>query len=316
MNEPPAADAASRAPTRGFEFAGALCVAAGAALFASKGIFAKRLYAEGIAFETLVAVRAAFSWPLFLAFALWREGPQALRATSRRAVLAAAGAGFLCYYVGAVLDFRALTMIDASIERVLMFSYPAMIVLFAAILTGRAPSRGTVAALVATYAGIFLAVGGLDRGEMRANALGSALVIASALTFAIYYLVLERVAPQIGSARFTLFGMGAATAALVAHFLVFPGAGALRELGPSAWLTLAVLGVGVMFVPALLQAEGVRRIGAQRAGLVSTVGPPTTILLGWAVLGERMTPWQLAGAALIVGGVVVLERARAAARSA
>jgi drug/metabolite transporter (DMT)-like permease len=66
-----------------------------------------------------------------------------------------------------------------------------------------------------------------------------------------------------------------------------------------------------MFVPALAQAEGVRRIGAQRGAVLSTVGPPTTVLLAWALLGERLGPWQWLGIALIVGGILALDLARA-----
>ncbi len=76
---------------------------------------------------------------------------------------------------------------------------------------------------------------------------------------------------------------------------------------------LGVLGVFVMFVPALMQAEGVRRIGAQRGRTGLDRGPPTTILLAWLLLDERMTGWQLAGVALIVGGILVLDFAQRSA---
>jgi drug/metabolite transporter (DMT)-like permease len=69
-----------------------------------------------------------------------------------------------------------------------------------------------------------------------------------------------------------------------------------------------------MFIPASLQAEGVRRIGAQRGAVLSTVGPPTTVVLAWALLGERLNAWQWLGIALIVAGILVLDLARASAR--
>ena len=72
--------------------------------------------------------------------------------------MAAAIAGIICYYVGAMVDFWALTLIDASIERVLLFSYPAIVVLIGSIQTRRAPQTRVVFALLLTYAGIFLAM--------------------------------------------------------------------------------------------------------------------------------------------------------------
>jgi drug/metabolite transporter (DMT)-like permease len=107
--------------------------------------------------------------------------------------------------------------------------------------------------------------------------------------------------------------MTAAAACLIPHFIFTRDAAAeLAAITPAAWLLLALISVLCMFLPALLQAEGVRRIGAQRGAVLSTVGPPTTVLLAWALLGERLGGWQWLGIALIVGGILALDLARAA----
>jgi drug/metabolite transporter (DMT)-like permease len=289
---------------------GALLVSGGAMLFATKGIFAKKLFELGVEVEALVAIRAAIAVPVFWMFAASREGLGPLWETPPRAALAAAGAGFLCYYGGALLDFHALTMIDASIERVLMFSYPAMVVLYTALRDRAWPTPRVLLALLLTYAGIFLVVGGLDGRALRANALGALLVIGSAMTYAAYFLIGERYTRQIGSSRFTLIAMTSATLALVLHYLLRHGPGELAALPSAAWPMLIALGVLVMFVPALMQAEGIRRIGAERGAVVSTAGPPMTIALAWLVLDERMSPWQFAGVAAIVAGILVLDLSR------
>jgi drug/metabolite transporter (DMT)-like permease len=281
-------------------------------LFASKGLFAKFLYAQGVDFETLVTARATLALPLFWAFTLAREGAASFAKGSRTAVYAAAAAGFLCYYVGALTDFYALTMIDASIERALLFSYPAIVVLISCALTRRLPSRRTAAAVGLAYVGIFLTIGGFDVRVVRANALGAVLVIISALTFAIYFVVGERYMRDIGSGRFTLYAMTAAAVALCVHFLARHDLAALAMITGRAWGLLIVMATACMFVPALLQAEGVRRIGAQRGAVVSTVGPPTTVLLAWLLLDERVSELQLLGVALIVAGVLLLDLLRSA----
>ena len=289
---------------------GALLAAGGAMLFAAKGILAKSLYADGVGFELLVTVRALIALPLFWAFAIWREGLDVIRGTSPRAIGVAALAGVVCYYGGALTDFYALTMIDASIERALMFSYPALVVLFASVLTRSWPKPIALIGALVTYIGIFLSVGGLDTAELRANLLGASLVMFSAVTFAAYFLIGERYTREIGSARFTLFAMTAAAVALAIHCGVRHELGAVTALSAQNWLELAVLGVACMFVPALMQSEGMRRIGAQRGSVVSTMGPPTTILLAWGVLGERLSFTPVCGGVLIVGSVLALELAR------
>lgn len=293
---------------------GALCAAAAAMLFASKGIFAKFAYARGVSFELLVIVRALIALPLFWGFALLRESAGTIRGTRWKAIGAAAFAGVLCYYVGAVIDFYALTLIDASIERVLIFSYPAMVVFLDAAIRRRPPSRSVLAAALITWIGVFFSVGGFDAREIRENLLGAACVLLAAATYAIYFMVGERYTREIGASRFTLFAMTAATLALVAHAAIRGTAAQVPALDHASWALLLGLGVLCMFVPALLQAEGVRRIGAQRGAIVSTAGPPTTLVLAWVFFGERLTLMQFFGMALIVAGILSLELARIARR--
>lgn len=304
------------ASREGLDPLGALLVSLAAMLFATKGIFAKQLYAQGVGVEALVTIRATLALPLFWAFTLRRESLAAIRATPWPAIAMAGGVGALCYYVGALLDFFALTLIDASIERVLIFSYPAMVVLFVAVRDRRPPGTRILAAVGLTYVGIFFTMGGFDLAELRANLLGALLVIGSALSYAIYFLVSERYTREIGSARFTLFAMTAAPVCLLAHFFSRHDAGAeLAAITPTAWGLLAAISILCMFLPALFQAEGVRRIGAQRGAVLSTVGPPTTALLAWTLLGERLSAWQWLGVAMIVVGILVLDLARVKSKS-
>lgn len=285
-------------------------------LFAIKGILAKALYAQGAGFELLVAGRALLSLPMFWAFTLWREGWTAIRETPWRPALLAGLAGTLCYYVGAMTDFLALTMIEASLERVLLFSYPAVVVVLTSLVSRSWPPPIAIGGALVAYLGIFLAVGGLDLAELRANLLGAALVLVSSFSYAVYFVTGEHCTRRIGSARFTLFAMSAATAACVLHFALRADTSEFVALPATGWALLCALGVLCMFVPALMQSEGVRRIGAQRGSVVSTLGPPTTILLGWALLGERLTAMQIAGVVLIVGSVLVIELVRMTPRRA
>jgi len=295
--------------TARYRLLGALAAAGGAMLFASKGIIAKFAYARDIPFEVLVVVRALLALPLFWAFALHREPARVIRSTRWQTIAMAAFAGIVCYYGGALLDFHALTFVDASVERVLIFSYPAMVVAIDSAMRRSRPSAGVLTAVALTWIGIYFAVGGGDAGTLRANLYGSALVLAAALSYAIYFMIGERCTREIGASRYTLVAMSAAAAVLLVHALARGTLPRLAAVDLQGWLLLAMLAVLCMFVPALLQAEGVRRLGAQRGALVSTVGPPTTIVLAWLLFGERMSWLQLAGVALIVCGILVLDLA-------
>lgn len=280
-----------------------------AMLFASKGIFGKLLYARGVGFELLVTVRALFAMPLFAWMAVHANPGGAGNVQPRiraRAFFAAVAAGVICYYVGALVDFWALMLIDASVERVLLFSYPAMVVAIGAMLEKRAPEARVVWAMLLTYVGIFFAMGGIDVAELRANLFGAGLVLIAALTTAIYFLIGAKYTRELGSTRFAAIAMISAAILLTVHFACFGSLHELRTLQGVDWLLLAVLGVACMFVPGILQAEGMRRVGASRAAIGSTIGPPTTIVLAALFFSERLNLWQVLGSVLIMGSVLVL----------
>ena len=292
---------ASRHATIGFALAGT-----GAILFATKGVFSKALSASGVDYLTLTAMRALLSLPMFAALALWRG--MTLHRAPPRALLLAALAGVLCYACGALLDFRALELIDVSLERALMFSYPALIVAWYA-LTGRGlPSKKVLIALGFTYLGIVLVVGAFDLSLWRQNLAGSLLVLCCAAMTAAYFLLGERCIPHLGSGGFTVVAMAAAAVAVVAAFLFTHRIDAVLQLDRRQWLLLLALAVLCMFLPTLCQAEGIRRVGAQRGSLASTIGPPAAMLLGVAMLGERPSLWQLLGTGLIMVGIFIIAR--------
>lgn len=285
---------------------GSLFVLVGAIMLATKGIFAKQLYSLGIDYETVAAARSVLAVPGFVVIAF-------LSGSFRRDVhlksshaATAIGAGILCYYLGSLANFYALTLIDASVERSLLYTYPAIVVLLG-VLLGIEPLRGsTLAALVTTFLGIILVVG-IDSTEvLRANVEGALWVFFCALTIAIYFLISARLSPQMGSALFTLLAMGSAGAAFAIHYQVRLGWLDLA-MSAEAWAWLGALVLIATIIPLSLMAEGVRRIGSQQAAFASTVGPPAAAMMAVFFLDEQITTFQLLGILIVVGSIVYLE---------
>lgn len=283
-----------------------MMMGAGGILFASKGIFSKALFASGVDYQTLTALRALLALPMFALLGLWYGGTP--HRAPRRAVLLAAVAGALCYGLGALTDFRGLELIDISLERALLFTYPALIVGYHWIRDRRPPPTPVLVALGLTYCGILMVVGVLDGGLWRANLHGSLLVLCSAAATASYFLLGERCIPELGSRGFTNVAMTSAAAVVGLVFLFTHPLATVTRLTAHQWMLLLALAVLCMFLPTLLQAEGIRRVGAARGALASTIGPPAALLLGVAMLGERPGGWQLLGTALIVTGILVIGR--------
>ena len=284
-------------------------MAVGALLLAAKGLFAKALYQLGLSFHDVAAIRSVLAVPGFALLAWLYRGhtPQTTsRQAWRRYILLAAFAGVLCYYLGAMANFYALTIIDASVERPLLFAYPIFVVVITMLITQQPPSRRVLLALLLTTLGVVLVTGALNATLSISEWSGMAWILFCSLSIAIYTLISGDLTQRMGSGLFTLTAMTAAAACMAIHFQIFRGWENIA-LSHSAWWTLLGLVVFSTVLPLFLMAEGVRRVGASRASLISTLGPPATAIMAQEMTGEVLAPAQWLGIALVVIGVMALE---------
>lgn len=293
---------------------GALLVVVAAIAFSGKAVIIKLAYRHGVDPLTLLALRMVFSAPLFVILALWaRRGAnvQPLSAADLRAVLAL---GLVGYYLASYFDFLGLQYISAALERVLLFVHPTFVLLLAAVLFKRPITARDVVAVVLSYMGIALVFGN-DLATQPGNvALGAAWVLLSALFYAAYLLGSGRLVGRVGSLRFASYAGLVSCVAVVLHYLITRNA-ALIVSQPLPVYSLALLMAVVSTVlPIVLTSEGIRRIGASHASIIGSVGPIATIFLGFVFLDEAITAIQIAGAALVMAGVLAISLQRPKAR--
>lgn len=280
---------------------------AGAIAFSGKAILAKLMYRHGVDAVQVLFWRMALALPLFLALAWWagRGKP----AFTRRDWLAIVGLGFCGYYLASLLDFLGLMYVTASLERLILYLNPTLVLLLSVLFLGQRVSARQAAAMAISYAGVLL-VFGQELGLQGANAaLGSALVFGSALAYALYLVAGGEVVRRLGALRLT----GAATSvaclfAIVQLFVLRP-ASAVWVPEPVIWLSL-VNALFTTFAPVLMVMMAIERIGATLAAQCGMVGPISTVLLGVWLLGEPFTGWVVAGTALVLLGVWLLARFR------
>lgn len=221
--------------------------------------------------------------------------------------LAAAGlAGLWCYYFGALANFYALTLIQANVERALLFSYPAMVVIFSAITNRAMPSRSTMLALATTSLGVLLVTGAADAKLPSDQWQGIFWVLFCSVTIACYFMANGALTRSMSSATFTLTAMTAAGIAFFIHHGLIMGWLNVDLPGNALWIMLGLV-VFATVLPLICVAEGIRRIGASRGALLSTVGPPATALMAYLLYDERLSFFQLLGTALVVLSVALLE---------
>lgn len=301
--EPPAAALQPAAP-RGLWF-GYLCAALGAALFSTKAIIIKLAYAEGINAETLLALRMALSLPFYAAIG-WVSVMERRRTgrplPERGLVVRAALVGMLGYWFASYADFLGLVHISAQFERLILFTYPAFVVILGALFFAQPIRARTLLGVAISYLGLTLIFATKVTTLGADVAKGAALVLAAAFTFALYQLLAKGVIARIGPRLFTCIAMsGAAAAALLQFALTQPLASLLVSQHMLFYGLLIAIGATVL--PSFLLNTALHRISAQANSTIGTLSPVITILLAVAILGEAFTWIDAAGTVLVLAGV-------------
>ena len=288
---------------------GSALVLAAAVTVSSKAVMVKLAYAYGVDAESLIALRMAFAMPFFIALAIWARRREVQRRIGPKDALVMVALGVLGGYAPMWFDFAGLAYVSAGLERVILFLYPTMVVLISALLFGQRIGRHEIFALVASYAGVALAVGH-DLTVLKSGAaetmLGAILIMISALTYAGYLVCSGRIIPRVGTANFTAYSMLVAGIASAVHFAVMPHAVAITQLPVPVYHIALLMAVVATVLPAVMLNAGIRRLGSSQASLLSSVGPVSTISLAYVFLGEEVTVMQLAGTGLVVAGVIAI----------
>jgi len=276
--------------------------------FSFKAILIKLAYRDyPVDAITLLTLRMLYAAPLFLVMAAWAQRKRQASPMSRADLVRLVWLGFIGYYLASLLDFMGLQYITASLERLVLFLYPTIVVLLSSLLLGRPVTRRAVAALVLSYAGIAFVFWQDLRftGNAQATLTGGALVFASGILYALYLVQAGGVIARLGSSRFIAWAMLASTVFVVTQFLLTRRIDALAVPASIHVISLA-MAIFSTVLPTWLIAESIRRMGANAASLVGSLGPVFTIGLGAMILGEPIHAIQLAGAALVMGGVMLV----------
>lgn len=218
------------------------------------------------------------------------------------------GALALCGYgAGSICFFYALTFADASVVAVLLYTYPAMVVLAEAIFSGVPLTRLRLVAVALTFAGCVLVLDPFTP-DADVSLPGVALGLGAALGYCAFNMLSHRWLP--GRSRIVLmaYTFGIASIGIGALTLLAGATLSTAAWDESAWVLLGAIVLVPTFLAVVLYLRGIQHLGPSQASILSTFEPVFTILLAAVVLHERLTVVQSLGAAVVILGVVAAER--------
>jgi drug/metabolite transporter, DME family len=283
---------------------GVLAVLAAASIWGTLGLFAKILYAQGVSFESLVAVRSSVGWVAVMVFVLATGKAKSLRVSGGDlAFLAPLGlVGIGLFYLLYFFTVRESTVGTAAI---LLYSSPAFVVVLARLFLHESLSVAKVLALSLTAGGIFLVAGAYDPSNLEVTTTVLLTGLLSGLTYGLYSIfgrpVTDHLRPSIILSYALLFG------SLLLVVAALPTLDTLASLPMSSYALLLMLAVVHTTLGFALYTFGLGRLGAGRAAIVATVEPVVAVVLGTALLGESLAVPKVVGALLVISGAALAQ---------
>ena len=288
---------------------GLVLAVAGAIAFSGKAIIVKLSYLHGVDAATVIMYRMLFALPFFVAMGVWAERQAIARENplTRRDVIDIVGLGFVGYYLSSYLDFLGLQYITASLERLILYLNPTLVMLLGWAVYKKPIHPVRLLAMAISYSGVLLVFSHELSLTGADVALGSSLVFGSAVSYAVYLLYSGQLVQRIGSLRLVGWATSVACVCCIAQFVV------LRPLS-AADVPVEVLWLGVLnavactVAPVLMVMMAVERIGAALTAQTGMIGPMSTIALGVLLLDEPLNLWIGMGTLLVVSGVFIVSK--------
>ncbi len=288
---------------------GVVLAIVGTFLFALKSIFIKLAFAAGATPTLLLTVRMLFALP-FYTIVLWQIRESAVRHPIKRSdVLLALGLGFLGYYLASYLDLTGLSYISAQLERLTLFTYPALVAVLAWLFLGEPLGRRIIMAILLSYTGVLVMYGQEKSLAEGSNVrFGVMLVVGSALSYSFYILFAKPTMQRIGSREFTCLAMIGSTFFVVVHFLCTNQLSDFILVNPIIYAYGIILAFICTVLPSFMINEAIMRIGATRTTVIGSIGPALTMLLAIVVLQEPSSFQHFAGMLIAIVGVSLVAK--------
>jgi len=275
----------------------------GVLLFSTKAVFVKLAYQYEVDALSLLLLRMCFALPFYVLMVFLSKSAVPIKKSHYLYIFLA---GFLGYYMASYLDFQGLRFIKASVERLVLFTYPTLVILLSFLFLGKRAQGRQLVAIVVSYLGIAVVfLPELDLSGSDKIVLGATLVFFSGLCYAAYIVSSSWIIPQIGAKLFTSYCMTVSCLLVIIHFSFADGNFlSVLSLPTEVYVYGLLMAIISTIVPSYLISYALQDIGANRFAILGSLGPISTILLAYIFLGEKLFWQQWLGGVLVVFGVL------------
>lgn len=279
----------------------------GVVLFSAKAVMVKIAYQYDVLPVPLLLLRMLFSLPFYATMAFLRK-PAHPDKIVKKDYLWIVFFGMMGYFIASYFDFLGLQYIQASLERIILFLYPTIVLFMSRIFLKQRITRLQILAILISYLGIIITFWGAVAIEGSDVILGGLLVFVSALTYAGYLVGSGWLIPKFGSVTFTSYAMIVACLSICIYYGLTQDVGRLWQYDTEVYGIALAMAVLSTVIPSYLISESIKGLGAPNFSIIGSLGPVSTIILANVFLDERLSALQIVGTVVVIVGIYVVSR--------
>lgn len=279
----------------------------GIIFFSAKAVIVKLAYEYDVPAVSLLLLRMSFALPVYITIALLKR-PSSPEKITGKDYLWLFAFGFIGYYLASLFDFLGLQYVKASLERIILFVYPTLVILITWLFFKKVPTRVQVMAILLSYAGVFITFSEELGVSGEENVLlGGVLVFLSALTYASYLVGSGYLIPKFGVVVFTSYAMIISCVCVVVHYLLTSHDNVFEYPAEVYWLGFLMAMISTV-IPSYMISYAIKHLGAPNFSIIGSLGPISTIILANIFLGETLSYLQIIGAVVVICGIILVSR--------
>ncbi len=277
----------------------------GIVLFSSKAVMVKLAYRYDVDVISILLLRMLFSFPFYIVMAYLYRNQNTEVVIKNKDYLWVIFFGFVGYYLASYFDFVGLTYIKASLERIILFLYPTIVLLLNKIFLKQPITKVQAGAIALTYLGIVIAF--WDEVAISGNDtyLGGFFILLSAITYASYLVGSGWLIPKFGVMKFTAYAMIVSCVCVFVHYSIVSEV----DIFSFSWKVYFLgffIAVFATVIPSFLVSASIKMISSSNFAIVAGIGPISTIVLAAIFLNETLTLVQLFGALAVIIGILLV----------
>ena len=267
-------------------------------IFGTNGYLVAHLSLQG---SQIVLVRTLVGGLLLTAIVLLRGGfdREAVRAERRDLLFGGVALG-----LNWVALFTAYRLLNVSLATLIYYAGPMLVLLFSPLLFGESLTPQKIAAVAIVAAGLFCITGSITSAGMSLTGLLAAVL--SALFYASLIIFNKRIV-KTGGMQTAALELDVAFVVVLIYVLLTAGIPHPLKADIPYLLVLGLVNTGIAY---MLYFTGLQKLPGQSVALISYVDPVSALVFSALLLHETMTPLQVLGAVLIIGGALLGELRR------